>query len=146
MTALPQWLKDWLKEAWHRFKMERPLFFKVMDRIVSLLVLIPGLPYVLRQIEQILLEFGVEYSFPAFLTILSNKFAVGLGIGAKIGTWFAVKSTPVAQTEEGQAVTVLDKEKMPFTTKSEARDVALAEPPLKVAEEVPEPQEIPKRE
>lgn len=142
MTPLPQWLKDWLKESWNRFKMKQPKFFTILSRIASLVILIPGIPYTLRQIENGLLEFaGITYNFPDFLTVLSNKLAIGIGVGLKIGSWLTVKTTPVGQTAEGQAITVLNKEKMPFTTKSEAKDVEETKPPLEVLPEVPEPEE-----
>lgn len=142
MTPLPQWLKDWLKESWQRFKMESPKFFTILNRLASLIILIPGLPYTLRQIENILFEFGVVYTFPDILTVLSNKLAIGIGLGLKLGSWLTVKTTPVAQTEAGQAITVLEKSKMPFTTKSEAKEVEEIFPPPPVVPEVPEPEEI----
>lgn len=141
MTPLPQWLKDWFKESWQRFKMKRPRFFIILSRIASLVILIPGIPYGLRQAEHILLQFGIHYTFPEILTVLSNKFALGLGVGMKVASWLTVKTTPVGQTTEGQAITVLDKDKMPFTTKSEAKDVEESKPPLEVIPEVPEPEE-----
>jgi len=139
MIILPQWLKDWLNEAWHRFRMKQPRFFVILDRIASLVILIPGIPYALKQIEEALLQFGVHYTFPIILTVLSNKFAVGMGMGLKLGSWLTVKTQPVGQTEEGKAITVLETSKMPFTSKSEAKDVDEQKPPPPILPEVPEP-------
>lgn len=140
MLTIPQWLKDWFIESYHRLRMKRPRFFTILDRIASLVVLIPGIPYFLRQVEQILLnDFHIHYTFPEILTVLSNKFAMGIGLGLKLGSWLTVKQQPVAQTESGEAITVLEKSKMPFTVKSEAKDIASAVPPPPVVPEVPDP-------
>lgn len=132
---IPQWLIDWVIETIQRFRMKQPKYFLYLSRFGDIATMLSGLPYVLVQIES---RFGVH--FPDFLTVLSNKLALGIGLGFSIASRLTVKSTVVAQTTEGSAVTVMDKTNMPFTEKSEAKDIEKAVPPPPVVSEVPEPE------
>lgn len=137
IPSIPQWLLDWLAESWQRLKMKRPKFFRNLGRAGDIVIMLTGLPYLLVQAEDM---FG--FTAPAFLTVLSNKLAFGIGIGVKLASHLTVKSTHVAQTVEGQAVSVLDTSKLPFTEKSEAKEVRESVPPLPVDPTVPEPSEL----
>lgn len=145
MIIVPQWLKDWLKESFQRLKMKRPKYFLYLSRFGDIMVMLAGLPYMLKQFESICYELGWAFVFPDFITALSNKLAFGIGLGFSIAARLTVKATPVAQTEGGQAVTMLDKGNMPFTTKSEQLDVEQTKPPPPIIEglpeEVPDPKE-----
>lgn len=134
---IPQWIIDWVVETIQRWKMKRPKYFVYLSRIGDIAIMLTGLPYVLVQIEDIF-----KITLPAFLTVLSNKLAFGIGIGVSLASRLAVKSTVVAQTAEGDAVTVMDKTNMPLTEKSEAKDIALTKPPPEVIPEIPEAKDM----
>lgn len=131
---VPQWLIDWVIETIQRLRMKRPKYFLYLSRFGDIATMLTGLPYILVQIEN---TFAV--SFPYFLTAFSNKLALGIGLGFSLASRLTVKSTVVAQTTEGSAITVMDKTNMPFTEKSEAKDIKEAAPPPPVVDEVPEP-------
>lgn len=141
MIQVPQWLIDWLVESWQRLRMKRPKFFRNLGRMGDIAIMLTGLPYLLVQVEDL---FGI--TMPAALTALSNKLVFGIGLGVKLASHLTVKSTHVAQTIEGQAVSVLDTSKLPFTEKSEAKEVKDSVPPLPVDPTVPEPHELSKED
>lgn len=133
---IPQWLIDWFVETIQRWKMKRPKYFVYLSRIGDIAVMLTGLPYLFVQIED---HFGV--TMPEFLTVLSSKLAFGIGLGISFASRLTVKSTVVAQTKEGDAVTVMDKTNLPLTEKSEAKEIANTEPPPKVMPQIPSPED-----
>lgn len=135
---IPQWLIDWVIETIQRWRMKRPKYFIYLSRIGDIAVMLTGLPYLLVQVEDIF-----KVTLPPILTLLSSKLAFGIGIGVSIASRLTVKSTVVAQTSQGDAVTVMDKTNMPLTEKSEAKDIALIQPPPEVMPEIPEAKEMP---
>lgn len=137
MQFVPQGIIDWIVEAIQRLGMKSPAFHKRVGMISNILMLLSGLPYLIEQTEQMF-----NWTAPEFLNVLSNKFSFGIGVGLKIAAKLAVKSSIVAQTEEGKAVMVTDEKKLPFTTKSEAKEVeALVPPPIVVTDVPEEPKE-----
>lgn len=134
---IPQGLIDWIVELIQRFGMKSPKFFQKLGLISNILMLLSGIPYAIHQAELIF-----HFTSPEWLIFFSNKLVIGIGIGLKIASKLTIKTTPVAQTEEGEAVTVLDKTKLPFTTKTEAKEVEQTVPPPPVIPEVKSPSEI----
>lgn len=143
---VPQWLQDFIKETFQRWKMKRPKYFVYLSRFWDVIMMLTGLPYLLVQSGLILAAFDIKVTWPGFVLWLSNKLIAGIAVGFSVGSRLTVRSTVVAQTTEGNAVTVMDKTNMPFTEKSEAKEIAETKPPPPVVTEVPEPQEIPNRE
>lgn len=142
MIVIPQWLIDWLKESLHRFKMKRPLFFRNISRAADILLMLCGIPYVLHQSELIFdykINDYVDSSITSLLEVLSNKLAIGIGIGMKLAASLTVKTIPVAQTEEGRGISVTDEKTMPFTAKAEAKEMLKQVPEPPVSSDVPEP-------
>lgn len=135
---IPQWLIDWVVETIQRWKMKRPKYFVYLSRIGDILTMITGLPYLLVQAEDMF-----DFTAPDFLTLLSNKFAFGAGFAISLVSRLTVKATVVAQTSQGDAVTVMDKTNLPLTEKSEAKEMAATEPPPEVIPEIPEAKDMP---
>lgn len=133
MITLPQWMKDWFIEAIQRTKMKRPKFFRNVGRIGDVLVLLTGLPYLIEQTELLF-----HFTAPGIVEVLSNKLVSGIGVGLKIASWLTVHTQPVAQTEEGKGLKVVDEQKMPYTAKADAKEMESTKPPPPVAPEVPE--------
>jgi hypothetical protein len=128
---------NWLRESLQRLFMKSPRFFKIWQLISSLTMLLSGVPYILTAL-------GVNLPEP--LSTMSNKIVTYCAATALFMSSLTVKSPPVGQTEEGKAVTVLPTDKLPFTQKSEAIDVAKTVPPPPIVSEIPEPEDIPKRD
>lgn len=128
-----QGIIDWIVEAIQRLGMKSPAFLKKVGMISNVLMLLSGLPYLIEQTEEMF-----NWTAPEFLTVLSNKLSFGIGIGLKIAASLAVKTPIVAQTEEGKAITVSNENKLPFTTKADAKEVAETVPQPPVVTEVPE--------
>lgn len=127
---LPQWLTDWITETLNRLFIKQPKYFKYWSWLSYAGMGVSGVPYLLTW-------FGVELSEP-FAT-LSNKFVTGVSVAMYWMSKLAVKTAPVAQTETGEAIKITDDKKMPFTSKSEAKDVDKTVPPPPVVPEVPNP-------
>jgi hypothetical protein len=122
------------REALQRMFQKSPTFFKWWQRISGLFTILTGVPWILEQ-------FNV--TLPPPFDIMANKAVAFFSAGALFMAQFPVKPTIVAQTDEGKAVNVLNTTKLPFTEKSEAKDVKETVPPPPVAD-VPEPEDIPK--
>lgn len=121
---------NFLKETLQRVFEKSPTFFKWWQRIFGTLTLLSGIPYALDQFN---------INLPEPIATFANKAIMAFSAGAWFMAQFPVKTVPVAQTTEGEAVTVLDKSKMPFTVKSEAKDVQQSEPPPPVVPEIESP-------
>lgn len=128
---------NFLREALERVFKKSPKFFKWWQIISGIFATLTGVPWVLEQ-------FNVN--LPPPFDVMANKAIAFFSAGALFMAQFPVKPTVVAQTSEGNAVTVMDKTNMPFTEKSEAKDIAATKPPPEVIAEIPEPEEIPKRD
>lgn len=127
-------LMNFIREGLERMFQKSPKFFTWWQRISGAFTLLSGIPWVLEQFK---------VTLPPPFDIMANKAIAFFAAGAWFMAQFPVKSTVVAQTNEGQAVTVLDKTNLPFTEKSEAKDVAETKPPPDVVD-VKEPEDISK--
>jgi hypothetical protein len=121
---------NWLRETLQRLLLKSPKFFKIWSWFWGAVMFISGIPYLLTQ-------FGVVLPEP--FASLSNKVAATAGLIGLFMSSMTVKTAPVAQTEEGKAITVLPTGKLPFTEKSEAQEVEATKPPPPVipTEEIP---------
>jgi len=119
---------NWLRETLERLFMKSPKFFKIWQLISTLTMIISGVPYILTAL-------GVHLPEP--FSTLSNKVVTFCGATALLMSSLTVKTDPVAQTEEGKAITVLPTDKLPFTKKTEAKEVQDKVPPPPVIPEVP---------
>lgn len=127
---------NFLREALERVFQKSPKFFKWWQIISGIFTVLTGIPWALEQFN---------ITLPPPFDAMANKAIAFFSAGALFMAQFPVKATAVAQTQEGKAVTVLDTNKLPFTEKSEAKDVKETVPPPPVAD-VPEPEDIPKRD
>lgn len=114
---------SFIQETIQRLFQKSPKFFKLWQIVYGGLILLTGVPYTLTQ-------FGV--SLPEPINTMSNKAVAFFAAGAWLMSRLTVKSTPVAQTEEGKAITLLDSKKLPFTTKTEAKEIeeTIPQPPI----------------
>jgi type II secretory pathway component PulC len=125
---------NWLRETLQRLFMKSPTFFKIWQIISTITMVLAGVPYILTAL-------GIHLPEP--FSTMSNKIVTFCAATALFMSSLTVKTQPVAQTEEGKAVTVLPTNKLPFTQNTEAQEVKDAMPPPPVAN-VPEPEDIPK--
>lgn len=132
---IPEWLMDWVKEGINRLRMKRPKFFRNLSRVGDVAIMLTGLPWGLHQAE-----LTWHFTVPDALTALSSKMVTGIGIGLKIASMLTVKTIPIAQTVSGEPITVVDKYKMPFTAKTEAKEIEKIDPPPPIVQGVSEPQ------
>lgn len=122
-------LLNWLQETLNRLFIKQPKYFKYWTWLSYLLMAICGIPYVLSSLN-------IELSEP-FAT-LSSKFISGIGVALFWMSKLVVKTPVVGQTTEGQAVQVTSEKDMPFSAKSEAKEVDQTKPPVEVLPSVPE--------
>ena len=108
--------------------MKQPKYFKYWTWLSYGLIAISGIPLLLVQFNIIL---------PQPFATLSNKFVSGVGTAMFIMSKLAVKTPIIAQTEAGQAVNVLNIQKMPFTAKTEAKEVSEENPAPPILEDLP---------
>lgn len=127
---------NFLRETLERAFQKSPKFFKWWQIISGAFAMLTGIPWLLTQFN---------INLPEPLNTMANKAIAFFSAGALFMAQFPVKATTVAQTDQGKAVTVLDTQKLPFTEKSEAKDVKETVPPPPIAD-VREPEEIPKRD
>jgi len=127
---------NFLRETLERVFQKSPKFFKWWQIISGVFTFFTGVPWILEQFN---------INLPPPFDVMANKAIAFFSAGALFMAQFPVKATTVAQTEEGKAVTVLNTTNLPFTQKSEAKDVKETQPPPPIAN-VPEPEEIPKRD
>lgn len=125
---LIQGAHSFLIEFLYRLRTKSPKFFYVLSWIMAVLLVIAKIPYALKH------WLNIE--------VASNFVEMGNDIAWIAGGFFAatvlpVKSPPVAQTKDGQPITVTDEKKMPFTAKSEEKQVEESVPPPPVVN-VPE--------
>lgn len=123
---------DFISETLQRLFQKSPRFFKWWQIISGSFAVLSGIPY-------LLVQFNVNLPEP-FAT-MSNKAITFFAAGAWFMSKLTIKSPPVGQTKSGEAVTVLDKSKLPFTTKSEAKDVEQTVPPPPVITNVEKPKD-----
>lgn len=121
---------DFLQEILNRLQMRSPKVFRVLQLIGGSLAFAGYIPSMLQR------WFGVEVPGPT-ITMCEDigKYAAGFFAAALL----PVRTKPVAQTEEGRAITVTDENKLPFTSKVEEKKIEESKPPLEVIPEVPEP-------
>ena len=120
---------NWLRETLERLFMKSPTFFKIWQIIATLMMIISGVPYILT---------ALGLHLPEPFSTLSNKVIAFCGATALFMSSLTVKTQPVAQTEEGKAITSLPTDKLPFTKKTEADEVAKTIPPPPIVEGLPE--------
>lgn len=123
---------DWVREAWNRLSQKSPKFFKVWQILWGGLLFLSGIPYTLAQFN---------ITLPPPIDFLSSKFVAAMSFGAWLMSQFAIKTTPVAQTTEGSAVTILDKDKLPYTSKTESKEVQEQVPQPPVVSNLDDPNE-----
>lgn len=140
---VPQWLQDFVKETIQRWKSKCPKYFLYLHRFWDVIMMLTGIPYLLVQAGFILAAFDIQITWPDFVLWLSNKLIAGIAVGFSIGSRLTVRPTVVAQTSEGSAVTIMDKTNMPFTEKSDVKEMADTVPPPEVIPEIPEAKDMP---
>lgn len=120
---------NFLKELVNRFFQKSPKFFQIIQIIASLLSFAMYIPSMLQR------WFNVEV--PGNIITLCEdiaKYAIGF-FGASL---LPVQQKPVAQTDEGKAVVVVDEKKLPFTAKTQEKMVDQTDPPPPVVPQVPD--------
>lgn len=122
-------LFDWFQETLNRLFIKQPKYFKYWTWLSMVGMAISGIPYLLTW-------FGVVLPEP--LASTSSKFFTGVSVAMFWMSKLVVKTPQVGQTTEGQAVQVTSEKQMPFTAKSEAKEIESKEPPPKVLPSVPE--------
>lgn len=121
---------DFISETLQRLFQKSPKFFKWWQIVSGIFTIGAGIPYLLVQ---------CNVHLPEPFATMSNKAITFFAAGAWFMSKLTVKSPPIAQTENGEAITVLDKTKLPFTTKSEAKEIEQTVPPPPVISEVEKP-------
>lgn len=120
---------DFFKEVVNRIGTKSPMFFKVLQVLGASLTFAGYVPSMLQQ------WFGVVVS-PGIIHVCESVAKYSAGFFAS--SMLAAKPTVVGQTETGIEVKVTNETKMPFTAKSEAKDIAKTIPPPDVIPEVTE--------
>lgn len=128
----------WLQETLNRLFIKQPKYFKYWTYLSYVLFAISGIPYLVNQFNITLVE--------PFAS-MSNKLITGASVIMFWMSKLVVKTPVVGSTTEGQAVQVTSQKDMPFTSRSEAKEIADKIPPIKTIPEVPEkkPQAKPKK-
>lgn len=124
-----QIILDFFKEMVNRIGSKSPMFFKVLQVLGASLTFAGYVPSMLQQ------WFGIEVS-GGVIHICEKVAAVSAGFFAS--SMLAAKPAIVGQTVSGLEVKVTNENKMPFTAKSEAKDIAKTIPPPDIIEEVTE--------
>lgn len=122
-----QIILDFFKELVNRIGSKSPMFFKVLQVLGASLTFAGYFPSMLQQ------WFGVEVSgnVISFCETVA-KYATGFFASSML----AAKSSIVGQTEGGLEVKVTNENKMPFTAKVEAKEVADKVPPPEVIDDL----------
>lgn len=115
-----------LKELVNRIFQKSPKFFQIVKIIMALLTFAMYLPSMLQ------VWFNVEV--PGHVIRLCEDIAK-YAIGFFGGSLLPVEQKPVAQTDEGKAVIVVDEKKLPFTAKTQEKLIDKVDPPI--ASDVP---------
>lgn len=123
---------DFLTEAANRLKTKSPKFFSILQGIGVAVILMGYSPWAINRYTAITL--------PDHFITLCNDIAK-YGTGFLLSALFAVRTKPVAQTESGEAVKVVNDKKMPLTAKDEAKIIENTVPPPPVVHNVPLPEE-----
>lgn len=125
-----QAIVKFLQETLQRIFQKSPTFFKWWQIITGVLTCIAGIPFLMTNL-------GI--TLPEPFATMSNKAVTFAGGGAFFMSLMAVRQVPVAQTEEGKGIVVIDEKKLPFTAKSEEKKVQETVPQPPVIENVPDP-------
>lgn len=103
---------NFLREAWNRIGSKSPKFFYVTKIIGATLALAGKLPWALERYTS--LEPSQE-----FVNLCSDVGTFFMGVF--FTSFLPSQSTPVAVTQDGEAVQKTDTSKMPFTAKVEEK-------------------------
>lgn len=125
-------LINFFREALFRLGTKSPKFFFILQIFGASLTFAGYIP------SMLLRWFNVDV--PDHVIVMCediSKYAAGFFIAS---TFPAISKT-VGQTEEGHAIVLTDKSKMPFTSASEKKEIKKDMPPQPVISEVPENKE-----
>lgn len=120
---------NFFRELLNRVATKSPKFFKVLQLFGASLTFAGYIPSMLQQ--------WFNVTVPGYTITMCEdigKYAAGFFACSLL----AVKTPTVGQTVEGSPVQVTNEKAMPFTAKSEAKEVAAAKPPEIVLPQVPE--------
>lgn len=121
-------VQSFLIEILNRIRSKSPRFFFILSIIFGLLTIASKIPYVMKYWLDVDLASNFVKMFNDIALISSGIFAM---------TFLPVKTQPVAQTKQGEAIMVTDEKKLPFTAKAEEKKMDEAVPPPPVIK-VPE--------
>lgn len=110
-------------ELFNRLRTKSPKLFKVLQVFAGSLTFLGYVPSMLQR--------WLNVEVPGHLITMCediSKYATGFFVAVLL----PVKTKPVAQTEEGEAIKVTNEKKMPFTAKAEAESVkeTVPQPPV----------------
>src|SRR6186997_2436264 len=105
----------WLQETLNRLFINQPKYFKWWTYLSYFLMALCGIPYLLSSLNIVL---------PEPFATLSSKFLSGVAVMMFWMSKLVVKTPAVGQTTEGQSVQVTSEKEMPYTAKSEAKEIA----------------------
>jgi hypothetical protein len=119
---------DFLKEIIGRIRTKSPKFFFI---IMCVSVALTGASFLPD-----LLEKGFRVDISDYWVDTCKRIGIFFS-GLFSGSILTVQSKTVSQTKEGQAITVIDEKKMPFTSKVQEKKIEETIPPPPVTD-VPE--------
>lgn len=113
ITGNPVFL--FLKETFTRLITKSPLFFRIWNLILGILIFITGLP-------TFLVYFDI--SIPSEWKLLMDKHVARAAIAVLLMSMLSAQSKTVAVTKEGEAVKQTNPDLLPFTAQIENKKAA----------------------